>query len=513
MIPSVRLSEKLEKTAYVRIVTCALSNGEYTYRHLPGLYVLELVPGCEAQLDGRLQKDDQILEINGIDLSDGTQEQAAHIINTAADWVNFKVSRRHRADTPDILRITNGSDEQVQLLSSPLRSLRLNAADSVNPSLVISDSLTRSTVTERKRRVGSRQSNRSLCSPPTSSRTADSSSLHAFRIPSTASASISSSLSSSTEPFTVSKSTSQLLVDEEDHMSSTKEVTVTTASGSPQRSESAVYAPQSVTPQFFAPRQTCPERTVVVHKTPEEPLGISVAGGRHSQRGDTPIYVTNISPDCVLGREKLVKRGDVLLEVNGVGLVGLTHNEAVDVIRRASSMQSQVDLRLIDAPETGEGPENFMPSWTFWLKLPPVCQLARTIRLVRNFQSSSSSSTLGGLEPLGFTIIGGLGDGGTNGRTRCSPQSGTESFADPTDSPQRGHPGGYTNLYPCPIVIKSIVPGFLASRDGRLKCGDLILAVNNVSMLNIPHASAVRLLKQLQGDVALQIISWPGTIV
>lgn len=53
------------------------------HRHLPGLYVLELVPGCEAHLDGRLKKDDQILEINGIDLSDGTQEQAAHIINVS----------------------------------------------------------------------------------------------------------------------------------------------------------------------------------------------------------------------------------------------------------------------------------------------------------------------------------------------------------------------------------------------------------------------------------------------
>ncbi|KAF8564841.1 hypothetical protein P879_08935 [Paragonimus westermani] len=58
-------------------------------KHLPGLYVLDLVPGCEAQLDGRLQKDDQILEINGIDLSDGTQEQAAHIINVSFSLIWF----------------------------------------------------------------------------------------------------------------------------------------------------------------------------------------------------------------------------------------------------------------------------------------------------------------------------------------------------------------------------------------------------------------------------------------
>ncbi|CAH8498932.1 unnamed protein product [Heterobilharzia americana] len=76
-------------------------------------------------------------------------------------------------------------------------------------------------------------------------------------------------------------------------------------------------------------------------------------------------------------------------------------------------------------------------------------------------------------------------------------------------SPKVTNKVGYSNLYPCPIVIKSIVPGLLAHKDGRLKCGDLILAVNNISMLNIPHTSAVRLLKQASGDVVLQVISWP----
>ncbi|TPP61875.1 Ligand of Numb protein X 2, partial [Fasciola gigantica] len=427
---------------------------------------------------------------------------------TATESVTFKVARRHRADTPDILRIANGSNEQLQTLSS-FRALRLNSSDATSSTPNVSDPVTR---TDRSRRVESRcqQSNRSLCSAAMSSIATDSSSLKAFHVPSRASELISSSLSSSTEPFTVSKSTSQLLVDEEDRASSgTKEVTLTTGSTSPQCVERSVrHAPISATPQYPA-LPTCEERNVLVKKAPNEPLGISVAGGRHSQRGDTPVYVTNISPDCVLGRDKLVKRGDVLLEVNGIGLVGLTHNEAVNVIRRASSMRSRVDLRLIDAPETGEGPNNFMPSWTFWLQLPPICQLARTVRLVRNVVSSSSSSS-GRLEPLGLTIVGGLGDGGPRPRPLLETEPAT---TDQTVSPERRRWGGYTSLYPCPIVIKSIVPGFLAARDGRLKCGDLILAVNNVSMLNIPHASAVRLLKQLQGDVALQIISWPGTIV
>ncbi|KAF6773086.1 hypothetical protein AHF37_07573 [Paragonimus kellicotti] len=45
-----------------------------------GLYILGLVQDGQAYLDGRLRKDDRILEINAVNLSNGTQEQAAQLI-------------------------------------------------------------------------------------------------------------------------------------------------------------------------------------------------------------------------------------------------------------------------------------------------------------------------------------------------------------------------------------------------------------------------------------------------
>jgi ligand of Numb protein X 1/2 len=42
-------------------------------------------------------------------------------------------------------------------------------------------------------------------------------------------------------------------------------------------------------------------------QNPSESLGISVAGGVGSQRGDVPIYITNIQPQGVLGRSRQVK--------------------------------------------------------------------------------------------------------------------------------------------------------------------------------------------------------------
>lgn len=38
------------------------------------------ISGSLADIDGRLKPDDQVLEINGLDVSYGTQEQAAQII-------------------------------------------------------------------------------------------------------------------------------------------------------------------------------------------------------------------------------------------------------------------------------------------------------------------------------------------------------------------------------------------------------------------------------------------------
>lgn len=48
-------------------------------------------------------------------------------------------------------------------------------------------------------------------------------------------------------------------------------------------------------------------RVYVVLQEPQETLGISVAGGIDSPRGDTPIYITNINLTGCLGKTRQVK--------------------------------------------------------------------------------------------------------------------------------------------------------------------------------------------------------------
>ena len=45
------------------------------------------------------------------------------------------------------------------------------------------------------------------------------------------------------------------------------------------------------------------------------------------------------------------------------------------------------------------------------------------------------------------------------------------------------------------------------------RCGDVILSVNNYHLSDIAHSHAVSLLKHVKGTVALNIVSWPGTVV
>uniref|UniRef100_A0A8W8NQE1 Ligand of Numb protein X 2 n=1 Tax=Magallana gigas TaxID=29159 RepID=A0A8W8NQE1_MAGGI len=311
----------------------------------PGVYILNLVPGSLAALDGRLRPDDRVLEINGTDVSYGSQEQAAQVIQTTEDRVQFVISRCSRPQTPDLIRST-----------------------------------------------------------------ADSGVIHP---------------------------------NYENH-----------------RPFASVAGQQG-------------EKLVTVSKEPQETLGISVAGGIDSPRGDTPIYITNINLTGCLGKTRTgqvfsLQKGDILLSINGKSLLGLTHNQAVSLVKQ-NTEANVICLKIIEGSETSYGQGNFTPTWLFWQKVPSVCQTIKTVTLLRSPSGS-----------LGFSLVGG---------------------SDKDTGPS------------VPVHVKSVVMETPAAKDGRLKCGDILLSVNQHSLVNVTHSLAVDLLKQADGAVTLTAVSWPGTIV
>ncbi|XP_063075915.1 multiple PDZ domain protein [Engraulis encrasicolus] len=64
-------------------------------------------------------------------------------------------------------------------------------------------------------------------------------------------------------------------------------------------------------------------------------LGFSIVGGMGSPHGDLPIYVKTIFPKGAAVEDGRLKHGDQILAVNGLSLVGVTHAEAVDILKRS----------------------------------------------------------------------------------------------------------------------------------------------------------------------------------
>ena len=62
-----------------------------------------------------------------------------------------------------------------------------------------------------------------------------------------------------------------------------------------------------------------------------------------------------------------------------------------------------------------------------------------------------------------------------------------------------------------PVHVLFVVPDSPASKDGKLKCGDRLLAVDGHSLECVAHGSAVTMLKQTSTRVVLEVVSWMGT--
>uniref|UniRef100_A0A8C0UYE4 Ligand of numb-protein X 1 n=1 Tax=Cyanistes caeruleus TaxID=156563 RepID=A0A8C0UYE4_CYACU len=129
---------------------------------------------------------------------------------------------------------------------------------------------------------------------------------------------------------------------------------------------------------------TCHEKVVSVRKDHTESLGMTVAGGASNREWDLPIYVISVEPGGVISRDSRIKTGDILLNVNGIDLTGVSRSEAVALLKNTNSsvVLKALEMRACEAQEerghlpppeetqvTSESSE-WSPSWVMWLGLP-----------------------------------------------------------------------------------------------------------------------------------------------
>jgi len=246
-------------------------------------------------------------------------------------------------------------------------------------------------------------------------------------------------------------------------------------------------------------------RVVEVYKGPDDVLGLGVTGGVAGPSGDNPITISYIQPGSAGGRARL-KIGDRILKINGNPTDDLHHKDASYLLRQLngpitfhvftpnperhsiSDMKSKSNEYLDRAGNlTGSsiGPQTVSMSSLAMSQMSTLSSENTTNRisqLLENLPHSDEQHLLPsireitlerGNEGLGFSIVGGYG----------SPHG---------------------NL---PIYVKTVFEKGAAAKDGRLKRGDQIIAVNGVSLEGITHEDAVNILKKSKGLITLSVLS------
>ncbi|XP_017657283.1 partitioning defective 3 homolog isoform X4 [Nannospalax galili] len=196
-----------------------------------------------------------------------------------------------------------------------------------------------------------------------------------------------------------------------------------------------------------------------------EGLGFSITSRDVTIGGSAPIYVKNILPRGAAIQDGRLKAGDRLIEVNGVDLAGKSQEEVVSLLR-STKMEGTVSLLVIRQEDAFHPRElNAEPSQ---MQIPKETK-AEDDDIVLTPDGTREFLTFE--VPLNDSGSAGLGVSVKGNRSK-------ENHAD------------------LGIFVKSIINGGAASKDGRLRVNDQLIAVNGESLLGKANQEAMETLRR-----------------
>ncbi|KAM9092851.1 partitioning defective 3 homolog isoform 23-T24 [Megaptera novaeangliae] len=196
-----------------------------------------------------------------------------------------------------------------------------------------------------------------------------------------------------------------------------------------------------------------------------EGLGFSITSRDVTIGGSAPIYVKNILPRGAAIQDGRLKAGDRLIEVNGVDLAGKSQEEVVSLLR-STKMEGTVSLLVFRQEDAFHPRElNAEPS---------------QMQIPKETKAEDEDTVLtpdGTREFLTFEVP--LNDSGSAGLgVSVKGNRSKENHAD------------------LGIFVKSIINGGAASKDGRLRVNDQLIAVNGESLLGKTNQDAMETLRR-----------------
>ncbi|XP_040104325.1 partitioning defective 3 homolog isoform X12 [Oryx dammah] len=183
-----------------------------------------------------------------------------------------------------------------------------------------------------------------------------------------------------------------------------------------------------------------------------EGLGFSITSRDVTIGGSAPIYVKNILPRGAAIQDGRLKAGDRLIEVNGVDLAGKSQEEVVSLLR-STKMEGTVSL-LVFRQEDAFHPRELKAEDEDTVLTPDGTREFLTFEVPLNDSGSAG---------LGVSVKG---------------NRSKENHAD------------------LGIFVKSIINGGAASKDGRLRVNDQLIAVNGESLLGKTNQDAMETLRR-----------------
>ncbi|XP_057215875.1 tyrosine-protein phosphatase non-receptor type 13 isoform X2 [Triplophysa rosa] len=442
-----------------------------------GPLISSITPGGPADIDGRLKPGDRLLSVNDVSLEGLSHERVVEILHGTPDDVTLVVSQPKERLFPDSptgiqhYRLDSATPKQEMRVDSPTEehaaSLTFSKASPPRPESSSShDSRTES--------AGHLQSNGFHRNLLTEEISADSKPTADAAPP---------ALPPKTRKPKVPDVPKELEYSDrgdsdmdEDTYSSSLEKQMTKKGVSPNNVTETLNA-SSPEVNSLQPGDLFDVELSKVDSS----LGISVTGGSNTTVRHGGIYVKGVIPKGAADLDGRIKKGDRVVAVNGKGLEGATHKQAVDVLKNTGQVvhllleKGQPLLDTLHAPLTPQSTSELQNKPDAHGAAAPEPKPAKKAEY--NFVTPDNTFEVGlvkNTSGLGF------------------------SFSREENVP--GEPAG-TSM----VRVKKLFPGQPASESGRIEVGDVILRVNQTSLKGLSQHEVISALRGTGQKVTLRL--------